>query len=294
MKKEKTTTNQKQNERISFIDFCANFLGVVSRADLMDRFGISDGSASKDLSSYIKLAPDNLKYDFKSKSHYTTKHFKPLFAFTVTQALKALSTGFGDTLEQTRTPFVVAESAIELNKPKTDIIVQVSRAINLKKIVELQYKSLSSGETIRKIAPLVIINSGLRWHVRTFDRKTSEFRDFVFTRMLKAKLTEEDHKANESLKHDDSWNQMITLELAPHPGNITEKDSIAMDYGMIDGKVEVTIRKAVAGYVLRQWNVDCTDDHKLDGKHFQLWLKNKKSIKGIDEVILAPGINGDS
>jgi len=294
MKKKKTEIHQKQNERLSFIDFCANYLGVVSRVDLMNRFGISDGSASKDLSSYIKLAPKNLKYDFKSKSHYTTKQFKSVFDFPINQALKALSTGFGDTLEQFPTPFIVSESAIALNKPKSQIVAKVTRAINLQKIVDLSYRSLSSGETIRKIVPLAIINSGLRWHVRAFDRKSSKFKDFVFTRMLDAKLTEVEPNEHESLEYDDSWNQMITIELTPHPDNITEKDSIAMDYGMIDGKLEVSLRKAVAGYVLRHWNVDCTEDHSLDGNHFQLWLKNKKSINGIDEVMLAPGIGGYS
>lgn len=290
MRKNNSEIHQKQNERLSFIDFCANFLGVVSRVDLMKRFGISDGSASKDLSSYIKLAPDNLKYDFRSKSHYTTKQFKPLFDFPVTQALKALSTGFGDTLEQTRTPFIVAEAAIELNKPKSENVAQISRAINLRKVVEIKYKSLSSGETKRKISPFAIINSGLRWHVRAFDRKSAEFRDFVFARMLSATQIDDNQDENELPENDASWNQQITLVLAPHPSNVSEKDSIQMDYGMENGVLTVTVRKAVAGYVLRQWNVDCTKDHALDRKHFQLWLKNRDSIDCIDEIILAPGI----
>ncbi|NQU65103.1 MAG: DUF1819 family protein, partial [SAR324 cluster bacterium] len=67
-----------------------------------------------------------------------------------------------------------SETAIELNKPNSETLAQVSRAINLKKIVDLKYQSLSSGETERKIAPFAIANSGLRWHVRAFDRKTAE------------------------------------------------------------------------------------------------------------------------
>jgi hypothetical protein len=294
MVKRKKKKSQSQNEKLSFIDFCANYLGTVQRFEIVKRFGISDVSASKCIGEYIEIASKNLKYDFKTKTHQATKRFKPMFEFDVTQVLKALSTGFGDTLEQLPTPFIESESAIALNKPKNEIVAQVTRAIHLKKIVDLSYRSLSSGETERKIAPLAIINSGLRWHVRAFDRKTSEFRDFVFTRMLNAKLAEEDHKANESLEHDDFWNQMITLELIPHPGNIAEKESIEMDYGMVDGKVEISLRKAVAGYVLRHWNVDCTENHDLDGKHFQLWLRNRNSIDGIEEIILAPGIKNNS
>jgi predicted DNA-binding transcriptional regulator YafY len=293
MRKRKKGISQNQREKLTFIDFCANYLGSIGRSEVMKRFGISDVSASKCLSEYAELAPKNLKYDFKTKTHQATKHFKPMFNFDVTQVLKALSTGFGDTLEQLPTPFIESESAIALNKPKSEIVAQVTRAIHLKKVVDLSYRSLSSGETERKVAPLAIINSGLRWHVRAFDRKTNEFRDFVFTRMLNAKPTDEAHKLNESLEQDDSWNQMITLELTPHPGNIAEKESIEMDYGMIDGNVDITLRKAVAGYVLRHWNVDCTENHELDSKHFQLWLRNKKSIDGIDGIILAPGIGSE-
>jgi hypothetical protein len=290
MGKKKKEIHQKQNERISFIDFCANYLGEVGRVDLMTRFGISDGSASKDLSLYIELAPKNLKYDFKSKSHITTSQFKPLFDFPVSQALKALSTGFGDTLEQTRSSFIAAESSFELNKPNNKTVAQISRAINLKRIINLKYHSLSSGETERKIAPFAIVNSGLRWHVRAFDRKTLEFRDFVLARILNADLTKETLNENESKDNDDFWNKTITLELTPHPSNIKEKESIKLDYQMTNGSLKITLRKAVAGYLLRHWNVDCTENHELDGKHFQLWLKNKKSIDGISEIILAPGI----
>jgi len=284
MGKEKLEIHQKQKERLSFIDFCADYLGVISRTDLMTRFGISDGAASKDLSLYIKSAPDNLKYDFKSKSHYTTNQFKSLFDFPVTQALKALSTGFGDTLEETRLPLIDSKTAIELNRPNPEIVAQVTRAIHLKKTAEIKYHSLTSGKTKRVIAPFAIINSGLRWHVRAFDRKTNEFKDFTFARMQQAIRLDEEQKDSESSKHDVLWNEEITLELTPHPDNIEEKYSIQMDYGMVKGKIAVKAKKAVAGYLLRHWNVDCTDDHSLGGAHYQLWLKNSRDIKEDVEV----------
>ena len=290
MVKRKKKKSQSQNEKLSFIDFCANYLGIIGRTDIIKRFGVGVASASNDLSAYIKLAPKNLQYDFKTKSHKATNQFRPVFEFSVTQVLKALSTGFGDTLEQLPKPFINSESAIALNKPNNEVVAQVTRAINLKKIVELKYHSLSSGETKRKIAPFAVVDSGLRWHVRAFDRKSKEFRDFVFARMLDAKLIDEDSKAMEYEENDDFWNQTVTLELAPHPSNIAEKKSIELDYHMINGSIEITVKKAVAGYMLRHWNVDCTENHNLDGKHFQLWLKNRNSINGIEQVILAPGL----
>ena len=294
MKKKLKDKNQKQSERLSYIDFCANYLGTIGRIDVVNRFRISDAAASKDLAAYIDIAPNNLKYDFKTRTHRTTQKFKPLFDFTVTQVLKALSTGFGDTLEQIPTPIIPSATAIELNHPESRTLSQISRAIYLKKYCAITYHSLSSGETERKIAPFAIINSGLRWHVRAFDQKSEEFRDFVFTRILSAKVLPEDLKQEHSSINDDKWNQEITLELAPHPSNIEEKKAIELDYRMIGGTKDIKVRKAIAGYVLRHWNVDCTEDHRLDGKHFQLWLENRNKIDGIDEIILAPGIDNYS
>jgi predicted DNA-binding transcriptional regulator YafY len=291
MKRKLSKLSQKQKERLSFIDFCANFLGSIGRAEIVSRFGISDASASKDLSTYIDLVPKNLKYDFKSRTHLATKTFKPIYEFEATQVLRALSTGFGDTLEQIPSPFIYSETAVDLNNPNTSIIAQVSRGIKLNKIVQITYHSLSSGQTEREIAPFAVVNSGLRWHVRAFDRKTKSFRDFVFTRILTAKVTNKNVEDDEKSGNDTFWNEKITIELAPHPSNIKEKRSIEMDYGMRDGSVKVTLRKAVAGYVLRHWNVDSTENHQLDGKHFQLWLTNRDEIEGIEEVILAPGID---
>jgi hypothetical protein len=291
MKKKLKEKNQKQSERLSYIDFCANFLGTIGRIDIVKRFKISDAAASKDLAAYIDIAPNNLKYDFKTRTHRITRKFKPLFDFGVSQVLKALSTGIGDTLEQIPAPIILSATAIELNQPEIKILNQVSRAIHLKQYLTITYHSLSSGETQRKIAPFAIINSGLRWHVRAFDQKSEEFRDFVFTRILSVKESVESVKREHSSENDDKWNQEITLELVPHPDNIEEKRAIELDYRMIDGKKEITkVRKAIAGYILRHWNVDSTPDHSLDGKHFQLWLKNRNSIDGIEEIILAPGI----
>jgi len=44
-------------------------------------------------------------------------------------------------------------------------------------------------------------------------------------------------------------------------------ETIEMDYTMQDGALKVNVRAAVAGYMLRRWNVDCTEDHSLKGQN---------------------------
>ena len=57
----------------------------------------------------------------------------------------------------------------------------------------------------------------------------------------------------------------------PHPAHPHAK-TIERDFGMQQGGLAVTLRAAIAGYVLRQWQVDCSADAQLRGPEFRLWL----------------------
>lgn len=53
--------------------------------------------------------------------------------------------------------------------------------------------------------------------------------------------------------------------------------------------MNVNVRAAVAGYVLRRWNVDCSEDHSLKGPEYHLWLKNWQALYGVENLVIAPG-----
>ncbi|MNV83691.1 hypothetical protein D3C71_1775090 [compost metagenome] len=62
-----------------------------------------------------------------------------------------------------------------------------------------------------------------------------------------------------------------------------------MDYGMVRGSLRMKLRAATAGYILRQWSVDCSPDHSLRGYEFRLWLKDHLALYGVKNAVLAPG-----
>jgi hypothetical protein len=45
-------------------------------------------------------------------------------------------------------------------------------------------------------------------------------------------------------------------------------------YRMTGGLLSLKLRAATAGYILRQWSVDCSADHRLRDPEFRLWLKD--------------------
>ena len=285
--------SQAQQERLSHIDFRLRFLGTIGRNDLVNRFGIKAAAATRDITLYKELASQNLEYDTKAKIYTRSEPFSPLFDYPRHQALTALAHGFGDDFVVAHKAHIACETPTQLNNPQLDTLSVLIRAINQKQLVEMTYRSLSSGRTTRQIVPFVLVDNGLRWHVRAYDRKRSRFTDFVINRISEPTLLPNSKVEEHEMKDNDiQWNRIVELEIVPHP-RVSFPETIEHEYDMVDGTLHVNVRAAVAGYVLRRWNVDCSEDHSLEGPEYHLWLKNRQALYGVENLVIAPGYNKD-
>jgi len=285
--------NQTQKERLSHIDFKVCFLGTIGRNDLVGRFGIKEAAATRDITLYKELAPRNLEYDTKAKVYTRSKDFEPLFDYSPNQALAALAHGFGDDFVGTHKGFIACEMPAQLNKPSLSTLSVLTRAIHQKKVVTITYRSLSSGRTTREIVPFVLVDNGLRWHVRAYDRRQSRFSDFVITRIADPVIIDSMVEEHETRESDNQWNRIVELEIVPHP-RLKHAKTIEIDYAMENGVLNVDVRAAVAGYVLRRWNVDCTEDHSMEGPEYHLWLRNRQALYGVENLVIAPGYDSQA
>lgn len=292
---ELTSLSHSQKERLAHIDFTLMFNGEAGRSYLTERFNVAPSVATQDFARYKELAPDNVKYDEKRRLHLKTETFKPLFEYDVIRTLSTISQGFGDGfLGKLKAP-LACEAPYHLNKPSLNIVAAVSEAIHKRVPLKIVYVSLSSGRSERLIIPHTLVDNGLRWHVRAFDRKHDQFRDFVLTRIKEANLSgpsRPDGKVDEErerVQQDKQWNRIVDLELIPHP-KIEHPEAVILDYGMLDGFLKVEVRAAVAGYLLRLWNVDCSNDHMLCNPEMQLALRNPEALYGVENAMLAPGV----
>jgi len=288
MRVELSGVSQAQKERLSHIDFRIYFLGEVGRSDLVTRFGIGEAAATRDITLYRELVPANLDYDTRLKSYVKSENFKPLFEYSPPQVLAALSQGFGEDFIGSHKAMVRCETPAELNRPLLPVLALLTRAIYQKKLVKIQYRSIKSGLSEREIAPYVLVDNGLRWHVRAFDRNRQDFIDFVVTRIADPVMVDDAPKEHESSEADIQWNRIVEMNLVPHP-NLPHPETVEMDYAMKDGVLKVNVRAAAAGYVLRRWNVDCTENHSLEGAEYHLWRKNWQALYGVENLVIAPG-----
>lgn len=278
-----------QRQRLAYIDFCLLFQGHVSRVEVINRFEMGLSAASRDFTLYKEHCPKNLTYDNATKRYFQTKNFKPLFKYEPRKTLVKLANQISDGFDAVGDIDFPVDAPSQLNVPDIFIVAKLVQAVLNNKVVSVIYTSLSSGSKARELVPHSIVDNGLRWHVRAFDRKTNSFRDFVLTRISKVTILDQEPERHESKMEDHQWLRMMPLQLVPHPKNVQHPTAIELDYGMDKGMLEINIRAAIAGYLLRRWNVDCTEEASLSGGEYQLWLRNRQTLYGAENLAIAPG-----
>jgi len=280
--------SQTQRERLQFIDFQLYFFGVISRSQVVERFGIKEAAASRDIALYRQVVPDNCEYSNRWRADHRKDSFMALFEYFKHHPLVQELIKFSDSYTP-QTTFIATPST--LNIASIDTLATVSRAINLKHTLIIDYLSLSSGKSQRQLAPYAIIDNGLRLHVRGYDRLRQRFSDFVLNRITKLTTCIDAPDDHETKYADIQWNRIVELQLVPHP-RLKHKNTIAYEYSMQDERLTLQVRAAMAGYLLRSWNIDCSHNAKLQGPEHHLWLSNTATLYGVDNLAIAPGYQG--
>lgn len=278
-----------QKELLAHIEFMGRFYGLVSRLDLTSRFDVSDTTATRMFRIYNELAPDNIIYRPTLKRYEWQESARPIIPVSTSKCVSTLVDGFGDSYANIEgQPIAVKNSLFNVD---LDVLSAVTRAIKRKQVIRINYLSKTSPEgSERDIVPHSIADSGLRWHVRAFDRKSSEFRDFVINRIKSiSTLAKEKTPATQMAFYDENWNDFVELELEPHPRLGEAKSMIEFEYRMVNGCLTFKTRKALAGYLLDSWNIDSSSDASLSGEHIMLHLRNSEELT-FSSKKLAPGI----
>ncbi len=276
-------------QRLQYIEIMAYYTGVVTRSDVAKTFGISDAAATKDLTLYGKIAPNNLQYKHNVFGFTPGTSFKEVFSDLSPGAVlpmiaNNLSTTGGPVSDHLIYGVPVNTLPLPSRLPDKAIVAQVIRAARQHKKLSITYNSLSNREADkdsdqrRIIEPHSLIDTGLRWHVRAYSEDTFDFRDFVLSRLTDAKMLEEE--AESSPEYDDDWVETITLELTPHP-NLSQKKqrSLLIDYGATDETIKVNVKRALIGYTLQKLSVDTTQDHSLNPDAYHLIIANRDEIE---------------
>lgn len=243
-----------QDRRLKFIDFRLRWESRVNRNDLVDFFKISLPQASLDLAKYTEAAPDNLKYDPKTKAYVRTEYFHPIYqrsaSKTYLNELLALDTG---TMEAASC-FVkwmppIATVPTPGREVDGSVLMHLLNAIREGRMINVLYQTMGRDEpTPRILSPHAIGHDGQRWHIRAYCHVRNTFRDFVIARISNVQLGAQ---STVPVAEDQEWHTIIALLLAPHPAlPQASRRALEIDYGMNGGLLEVKCRHAMLLYTL--------------------------------------------
>lgn len=270
-----------QDRRLKFIDFRLRWEGRINRTDLMEFFGISAPQASADLAKYSEAAPFNLTYDSKVKSYVRAESFSPIYVRSAPRAylneLLALST---EVIEP-RASFIgwtpeIGIAPLPTRQVDGTVLMILLQAIREKRTLEVEYQGMSKPmPTARMLSPHALAYDGFRWHLRAFCHLRNDFRDFVIARLAAVKPGQ---ASSVSSADDKQWNTMLTLVLGAHP-ELSEggRKAIELDYGMVDGQLNLACRHALLFYALHRLGLSNASSSSPAAQ--QISLLNRKELQ---------------
>ena len=111
--------------------------------------------------------------------------------------------------------------------------------------------------------------------MRAWCHEHNDFRDFVIARVLEVQGS---RKAEFDPLSDRGWHQHVTLKIGPHPKiRGGAREAIELDYGMVNGVVELTTRACLSTYVERFLGLDL-DPSIVASDRQQIVLLNRDEV----------------
>ena len=269
--------------RYEYIEFAVFWEGSVGRRKLQDQFAISPQQATKDLTAYSEIAPDNLRYDPRRKAYLAGRSFEPRFttcdAATYLSQIEALDRGQKSEEEVWPTflpTYAIASS--RTRKIQAKVLQSLIRAIRDKLVLSARYTSMSSpAGSRRRLVPQAIASDTHRWHVRAYDLDNARWSDFVISRLTEVKV----ERAADPVPPDRKWTDTVEIILRVDPGlEHGQRIAIEREYEMSDGRMQMSASRAMLFYQLRHYGFDPRRIMKGDPAESSFQL----DIVNIDEV----------
>jgi hypothetical protein len=253
------------DQRLEFIEFRLFWDGVLNRLDIVDRFGVSSVQASSDLARYKEIAPENFDYDASQKRFLASDSFEPrLIKPNADRYLVQLKAIADKVIQRGDTNIGVVPVTDGMPVPHRRVDAQILRrivfAIRAKQGMLVRYHSMNVKRpepSWREITPHAFAFDGLRWHIRSYCHVESRFKDFILSRVLE--LGDEVTPGKLAID-DEEWNRFFTVVLVPNPKLApAQQETVALDYGMQGGRLEMPVRCALLYYFNKRLRLDIAE-----------------------------------
>jgi predicted DNA-binding transcriptional regulator YafY len=208
----------------------------------------------------MELAPQNLEYDKSEKVYRAAAKLQPVFTPQDSQSYLNLLSGSPTGIRPSALSFIGWQPPHDVVRYPTrsirpEILMRVIWAIRDREDIEISYQSMRNPAAVRRwISPHAIAFDGSRWHARAWCHQNTYFKDFVFARIQQIHDSRESHI---DLSTDERWHSTATITLrACRDLTVCQRRAVETEFGMRDGKLQVTMRQALVPYFVRQLQLD--------------------------------------
>lgn len=281
-----------QRQRLKFIETLLIWDDAVQRQDVCRVFDVTPNHLTRDIKRYRSNHPNALEYDVEARVYRKGRKFKPLFASeSADDYLLLLQTYTLSKEEGVQLALGRTTSAVSLpqrtGSVSSKVLKTITHALRSNTAVTIRYQSFSDPEpSERTLWPHTLVFDGNRWHVRAFDSRRQEFRDFVLARCLSAKS--EKSIAPRTKEEDLLWNEEEEIAIIPSPRlSPSQQSVIAHEFGMTIDETGtpswcVILKKCLVGYFLNHYRLESggnTGATPIDGQHPYLALRDMAIVK---------------
>lgn len=267
-------TNNLADQRLRDIEVLLLWEGQVGNARLRDIYGIGLGAASILIKAYREAFPDACLWNSVERVFEA-----------VPESLSArLSEGrvsdYAELLARTRSSneSVTYDAHVDLTSVTAGVFSNLHRACSRGLCVEITYASMTTPEPqTRLLFPKQMVQAGRRWHVRGFDLRTNQFRDFTLGRIISVADVNEPWPDNAPSDH--AWETTVEFHLVPHPAlSQAQAKVIRREYMNGAAARVVRCRGAMVSYVLQELRV-AVNPLVETPPSFQLALVDDKPVR---------------
>ena len=270
-------------QRLTLLEANCLLTGRLQTNDLQAIFGIKRVQASRDISRYRAMRPNNLRYDPSQRCYLASDEFDPVFlpdtsGNTLLSALRCARSPLSVIL--LRTPPVTAH--VEPTGPTIDLPVvrHVVRAIVHKEAIEATLEQ--RGETGQDMLwPHTLVWNGYRWHARCYSEQAGAFTDIPLHSIIKAPPPlprgqgAEDQRGEQA---DSAWQEQLTVTLVPAASlDQTQRNEVMNHYGMREERLELTVRLAMLRDTLRFFHLPVAGDSGMSNQELQ--VANEEAVR---------------
>ncbi len=263
--------NWAARERLRAVEVMLWWRGWAGRSDLVEWFGISPAQASSDFQKFLMTHGEGVSYQTSRKRYEAGADFQCLLHVPTLE--EAVAVFLGGRIPGAKTggeTAVRSEKLFILELPKREAPVALARrvfnALLAGQRLRVRYHSVnSSAAEWRHLRPGALAWDGRRWHMRAWCEKRQAWRDFALGRISEADWPE---PGEGQVPPDEDWNAWEKVVFKINPALKEEaRNSIRMDYGLENERMEVPVRRALKGYLLAEMFID-GEGHLALPNHF--------------------------